>query len=91
MTYFKARGLGKAAFRTTMAVTFLLDGAGRLVGYASTGFFNKDFFILIAAALPVMAVSLYIGGHIHTKITQLQFQRGISVLLILSGSVLLLK
>lgn len=91
VTYFKARGLEKTAFRTTMAVTFLMDGAGRLVGYASTGFFNKDFFILIAATLPVMAVSLYIGGHVHTKVTQLQFQRGISVLLILSGSVLLLK
>lgn len=91
VTYFKARGLEKTAFRTTMAVTFLLDGAGRLVGFASTGFFNKEFFTMVAVALPVMAVSLYIGGHIHTKITQLQFQRAISVLLILSGTVLLLK
>ena len=40
VTYFKARGLEKAAFRTTLAVTFLLDGAGRIVGFASTGFFN---------------------------------------------------
>jgi len=91
VTYFKARGLDKGAFRTTLAVTFLLDGAGRIVGYASTGFFNAEFFKLIAMALPVLAVFMYIGGHIHTKITQVQFQRAISVLLILSGTVLLLK
>lgn len=91
VTYFKARGLDKAAFRTTLAVTFLLDGAGRLVGFASTGFFNKEFFTMIAMALPVMAVFMYIGGHVHTKITQQQFQRAISVLLICSGVVLLLK
>lgn len=39
VTYFKARGLDKAAFRTTLAVTFLLDGAGRLLGFATSGFF----------------------------------------------------
>lgn len=91
VTYFKARGLNKAAFRTTLAVTFLLDGAGRIVGFASTGFFNMEFITLIAMALPVMAVFMYIGEHIHTKITQLQFQRAISVLLLMSGSVLLLQ
>lgn len=91
VTYFKARGLNKAAFRTTLAVTFLLDGAGRIVGFASTGSFNMEFITLIAMALPVMAVFMYIGEHIHTKITQLQFQRAISVLLLMSGSVLLIK
>lgn len=91
VTYFKARGLDKGAFRASLAVTFLLDGAGRLIGFASTGFFNKEFFTLIAMALPIMAVFMYIGGHVHTRITQLQFQRGISVLLICSGVVLLLK
>jgi uncharacterized membrane protein YfcA len=91
VTYFKARGLDKAAFRTTLAVTFIMDGAGRIVGFASTGFFNREFLVLIAMALPIVAIFMYIGGHVHTKITQLQFQRGISVLLILSGTVLLLK
>ncbi|MFA6901463.1 MAG: sulfite exporter TauE/SafE family protein [Gallionellaceae bacterium] len=91
VTYFKARGLDKAAFRTTLAVTFIMDGAGRIVGFASTGFFNREFLVVIAMALPIVAIFMYIGGHVHTKITQLQFQRGISVLLILSGTVLLLK
>jgi uncharacterized membrane protein YfcA len=91
VTYFKARGLDKAAFRTTLAVTFLLDGAGRLFGFATSGFINMEFLILVAMALPIMGVSLYIGGQIHTKLTQAQFQRAISVLLIVSGAVLLVK
>lgn len=91
VTYFKARGLEKAAFRTTLAVTFLLEGAGRLVGFATSGFFDYEFLKLVAMALPFMAVFMYIGGHIHTRLTHTQFQRAISVLLIASGVVLLLK
>jgi len=91
VTYFKARGLDKAAFRATFATIFLLDGAGRLVGYASSGFFTLGFLAWVAAALPIMGVFLYIGGHIHTKLSQTQFQRAISVLLIVSGIALLAK
>jgi uncharacterized membrane protein YfcA len=91
VTYFKARGLDKLAFRSTLAVTFLLDGAGRIVGFASSGYFNREFPTMIAMALPVMAVFMYIGGHVHTKITQAQFQRAISILLIISGIMLLVK
>lgn len=91
VTYFKARGLDKAAFRTTLAVTFLLDGAGRIVGFATSGFFNTGFLVLVGMALPIMAVFMYIGGHIHTRLTHAQFEQAISVLLIGSGVVLLLK
>ncbi len=91
VTYFKARGLEKTVFRSTLAVAFLLDGAGRIVGFASAGFFTEEFFTLLAMALPLMGIFLYIGGHAHTRITQLQFQRAISVLLIVSGSVLVFK
>lgn len=91
VTYFKARGLDKMAFRTTLAVTFLLDGAGRLVGFATSGFFDLKFLISVAMALPIMALSMYIGGHIHTRLTHEQFQRAISVLLIGSGLVLVFK
>lgn len=91
VTYFKARGLDKTAFRTTLAVTFLLDGAGRLVGFTSSGYFNQENMMLFAMALPVMAVFLYIGGHVHTKLTHAQFQQAISILLLVSGVVLLVK
>lgn len=91
VTYFKARGLDKAAFRTTIAMTFLIDGAGRLLGFTTSGIYTFEHLQLIAIALPIMAVFLYIGGHIHTKLTHTQFQHAISVLLIASGTLLLFK
>jgi hypothetical protein len=42
-------------------------------------------------ALPVMLVGIYVGGKVHTTISQEAFRRGISILLILSGTALLLK
>lgn len=91
VTYFKARGLDKTAFRTTLAVTFLLDGTGRLLGFATSGFFDLEFFTLVVMVLPIMGVFMYIGGHIHTRLTHEQFQRAISLLLIVSGIVLVFK
>jgi hypothetical protein len=41
--------------------------------------------------LPVMTVSIYLGGRIHTTVTQETFKRGISLLLLASGATLLLK
>lgn len=91
VTYFKARGLDKAAFRATFAMIFLLDGAARLAGYVGSGLFTLQFLAFAAAALPIMAVFLYLGGHVHTKLSQQAFQRAISALLIISGAMLLLK
>ena len=56
VAYFKARGLEKTVFRSTLAMTFLLDGAGRIVGFASAGFFTKEFFTMLAMALPLMGI-----------------------------------
>lgn len=91
VTYFKARGLDKAVFRTTLAVTFLLDGIGLIAGFGSAGYLNMNLLTLLFISLPVMVVFVYIGGHVHTRISQAQFQKAISVLLILSGTVLLLR
>ena len=75
VSYFDARGLDKAAFRATLATMFLLDGAGRLVGYAVAGHFTEKFLLLVALALPIMALFMYLGGHVHTRLTQAAFQR----------------
>ncbi|MET0026282.1 MAG: sulfite exporter TauE/SafE family protein [Candidatus Thiodiazotropha sp.] len=89
--YLKLRGLQKAAFRASFAAIFLLDGLGRISGYLITGFFDLNQMLLTAAALPLMTVGMYLGGQIHTNLSQQAFQRGISVLLIFSGLTLLLK
>ncbi len=47
--------------------------------------------ILAALALPVMGIGLYIGGHIHTNISQRSFQVAVSILLVISGFSLLFR
>ena len=45
----------------------------------------------MAVSLPMMAIGLYIGGHIHTNISQRTFQIAVSILLLISGISLLLR
>lgn len=89
--YLRLRHLDKTAFRATIAVVFLIDGSSRIVGYFFSGFYTGDTMYLLAAALPIMIIGMYIGGHVHTTISQRTFQRAIGVLLIGSGMALLLR
>ena len=78
-------------FRATFALNFLIDGAIRLTAYASVGFFHTQVLLSLLAALPIVAVALFLGGRIQTSFSQTNFQRFISVLLLGSGIVLVLK
>ncbi len=89
--YLRLRQLDKTKFRATVATIFLIDGSSRIIGYFFSGFYHLETMLLLAAALPVMVVALYIGGHIHTTITQRAFQQAIGILLIASGMALLLR
>ena len=81
----------KRAFRATFATNFLIDGAIRLTAYATVGLFSREVLTSLLAALPVAGAGLYLGGRIHTGFTQQTFVRFISVLLLGSGTVLLIK
>ncbi|PVV19202.1 MAG: hypothetical protein B6D78_14045 [gamma proteobacterium symbiont of Ctena orbiculata] len=89
--YLKFRNIEKTQFRATFATIFLLDGAGRLAGYVYSGFFSMDLVLMMAVAIPLMVIGMFIGGHIHTNMSQQTFQRAISMLLVFSGLALLLK
>ena len=91
VAYLKHRGLPKTQFRATFATIFLLDGAGRLIGYLSSGYFNLEWLVFTALSLPIMGIGLYLGGHIHTNISQRTFQIAVSILLVISGISLLLR
>ncbi len=74
VVFLKHRGLSKTQFRATFATIFLLDGAGRLTGYIYSGFYTLDLLLIVAACLPIMLAGLYVGGHIHTTLSQKAFQ-----------------
>lgn len=89
--YFQLQQLDKTVFRATCAAVFLLDGLIRAVGFSYSGFYTSTVLISIAYSLPIMFLSMYIGNHIHTNISQRTFQKAIGVFLIFSGTALLLK
>lgn len=89
--YLQLRRLDKTAFRATFATIFLIDGASRIAGYLFSGFFTLEFLWLLIVLLPVMGLSLYLGGRIQLTFSQEAFKRAISVLLVVSGIALLLK
>lgn len=91
VVYLQMRKLDKTQFRATFAAIFLLDGVNRLAGYFISGMLTLQFLKLLAMALPVMLVGIYVGGKVHTSISQDAFRRGISILLICSGTALLLR
>ena len=89
--YLSLRGLGKEAFRATFATNFLLDGGVRLVAYALLGLFTRDLLLALASAVPVAAVGLWVGGHIHSGLSPRTFRAIISALLVASGTALLFR
>lgn len=89
--YLKMRGLEKSAFRATIASIFLMDGGARMVGYASTGLFTTQVFALIIILLPVLLIAMYVGNHLHVKIDQKRFNQVLSILLMISGLMLIMK
>ena len=91
VSYLKARQLDKTALRATFACIFLLDGTARITGYLGTAVVDIQLLVLMATMLPVMILSMYLGGKIHTNLSAEVFTRGISILLLASGASLMLR
>lgn len=91
VAYLHGRQLDKVAFRATFSTIFLLDGASRIVSYALAGFLNERFFGILLCLAPMMALGIFVGRRLHADIGVVTFRRGISVLLLLSGGILLFK
>ena len=89
--YLGLRALDKSAFRATFAINFLIDGAIRLAAYATVGFFYPEVMLVMLAALPIIATAMWLGGKVHSELSQQAYVRMISVLLLCSGVALLLK
>lgn len=81
----------KHQFRATIAATLLALGILRGLGYLAVGAFDREALTACAAALPLMAVGVFLGNRIHAGLNQLMFQRLIAVVLIVSGALLLLR
>ena len=89
--YLKIRQLDKSQFRATIAMIFLVDGGVRIAGYTASGLYTSQVLLLVAILFPVLFAGMYVGHHLHIKIDQKRFNQVISLILMMSGLMLLYK
>lgn len=89
--YLEARKLAKHAFRATMSAMLLALAVVRGIGYWAVGEFTRDSLLVFAAALPIMLIGIYIGNHIHLRLSELAFRRLVGATLLACSVPLMLK
>jgi len=91
VVYLKMRQLNKTQFRASIAMIFFFDGGVRIIGYALNGFYTSQVLWMLLMLFPVLFIGMYVGHHLHVKFDQKKFNQVISVLLMVSGLMLLYK
>jgi len=91
VVYLTMRRLDKGPFRATIAMIFLVDGGARILGYAISGLYTMQVLGMLLMLLPVLFLGMYTGHSLHLKIEQKRFNQIISLLLMVSGGMLLYK
>lgn len=89
--YMRARQLPKTIMLASMAALFALDGGARIVAFAVGGHYTWLHAQLLAVMLPLGALGLYLGGRVHVGLSQVAFQRIVSAIMLVSGTLLLLR
>lgn len=89
--YLKMCQLDKAQFRASIALVFLFDGGLRITGYALSGLYTESVLLMLLLLFPVLVLGLTCGHHLHIRMSQKSFNRIISVLLLVSGLMLVYK
>jgi len=89
--YFTLRRLDKGSFRANAATIFVIDGGLRLFSYAASGYYSRTVLVAVACALPLTVFGLVVGGRLHTRIGRKGFIRLVSLILLISGIMLLAR
>lgn len=70
---------------------FMVDGGVRIFGYSLSGLYTSQVMWMLLILFPVLSLGMYVGHHLHVKIDQKRFNQVISLLLMVSGILLLYK
>jgi len=89
--YFNILRLERDVFRATMTMVMLVSASLRVGGYADFGFYARPTLILLALGLPMIAVGSWLGTHLVRRLNPRLFGLGVTALVLMSGTVLLLK
>jgi len=90
--YLTRRLVDKAGLRSTIAAMAVLAIGARLLAFAVAGLmFNSEVWLVFLMLLPSGALGLYFGHRLHLRISRAQMLRAIFVMLLISGTSLLVR
>jgi uncharacterized protein len=89
--YINARGIGRAGFRATVAALWFAEMVARIGGYAWAGFYDRGTVLLFVLLLPLMWIATIVGEKLGNRVNSETFSRLLALMLLASGTSLLLK
>lgn len=90
--YLSHRLFDKGQLRATFSGLFFLEGLVRIATFLVSGLLlNALLLYAYLAAMPVALAALWAGSHVHTRLSNAQMLKMISLILIGSGAALYLK
>ncbi len=90
--YLSHRIEDKSALRATLSALFFLEGLLRIVTFLFAGLLlGLEVWRNALVATPLIAAALYVGSHVHARLTHHQMVQGIGLLLLVSGVSLIAK
>lgn len=81
----------KSEFRANICCVFLVDNVFRFFLYLFTGILNKEIFMLTLILSPAVILGMIIGVKVDSKMKEETVKKSVIALLIISGTVLLIK
>jgi hypothetical protein len=82
----------KSTLRATLSALFFLEGLLRIATFLVTGLLTgMAVWQRALVAAPLIVAALYVGSHVHSRLSDRQMLRGVSLLLLGSGVSLLVK
>jgi len=89
--YYKSKKVNKGQFRLMLLSMFLFMSIVRIITYFGFGIYTKKILISIIPVLPFSLFGLLLGNFAHTKVSEKVFKKITSVVLLISGIILVLK
>ncbi len=90
--YLSHRLFDKGQLRATFSGLFFLEGLARIAAFALSGLLiDTQLFLAYFSAIPVVLAALWVGSHVHSRLSNEQMLKLISLILLGSGFSLYLK
>lgn len=92
IVYYASRTIrDKTRFRSTLSALWLVLNAILVTNYSVSGMITAETGMLSAALVPALLVGAFLGERIHGRVRERPFRLSVFLLLLLAGSVLLVR